>query len=459
MNRISILGAGESGVGAAILAKSKGFDVFVSDGGRISDSYRTELVQHGIQFEENHHTESLVLNASRIIKSPGIPESAPIVSAVGESKIPMISELEFAYHYCEGKIISITGTNGKTTTTLLTHHLLAEGGLNVAMAGNVGNSFARKIYQDRREIYVLEVSSFQWDGMVDFRSDLGILLNITPDHLDRYENNLQNYVASKFTILNNMGPGDGFIYFKDDPIISSELAKREAQPVLHPISLIGPVENGAFLSEGELVFSLEGGSSSDVSIPTDVLRLKGRHNLVNTMASIMTGLLHQLSSEKMAKDLRKFSNAPHRLELVEEINDIRFINDSKATNVDSTYYALGAYHQPIIWIAGGVDKGNNYDILKGLALENVKTLICLGKDNTALKLAFQHLISDIFETQSMGEAVGLAYSLAESGEVVLLSPACASFDLFDNYEDRGDQYKEEIRIMRHRIENNKILVL
>ena len=370
MKRISILGAGESGVGAAILAKSKELEVFVSDGGRIIDSYRNELVKHGIEFEENHHTQSLVLAADLIVKSPGIPDSAAIVTSALESKVPVISELEFAYHYNQGKIISITGTNGKTTTTLMIHHLLSEAGIDIGMAGNVGNSFARKLVEDPNELYVLEVSSFQWDGMVDFKSDLGILLNITPDHLDRYDNILQNYVDCKFTILNNMGLEDRFVYFQDDKIISSELKKREVKPVLYPISLQEPVENGAFLHENELVFRIGGTKSVEAVIPTDALRLKGKHNMVNVMAAVLTGLVHQLRADSMVDDLRKFSNAPHRLESVEQINDVRFVNDSKATNVDSSYYALGAYSQPIIWIAGGVDKGNNYDILKGLALEN-----------------------------------------------------------------------------------------
>lgn len=438
--RIVILGAGESGTGAALLAKAKGFDVFVSDQGPIKEKYKTELTQAGIAFEEGLHTEALVLNAQRIVKSPGIPDKAEIIKKVKAAGISVVDEIEFAYGYTNARIIAITGTNGKTTTTLLTYHLLKSAGFNVGLGGNVGFSMARQVATENYDWYVLELSSFQLDGTKQFNPQTAILLNITPDHLDRYEYTMQNYVDSKFRIVQNMKAGQHFIYYADDALIAGELRKRKLGADAISISL--KKDAGATLHfTGDV---MQFGLAEAFAIAQSDTTLKGPHNLINTMAAVSAAYQAGVSLEAIRAGLLTFKNAPHRLEPVATIQGVDFVNDSKATNVDSVVYALGSYDRPLVWIAGGVDKGNDYNLIKDDVQRKVRTLICLGKDNTKLKQAFAGVVNDIQETQSVHELVRLALQAAKAGDVVLLSPACASFDLFRNYEDRGDQFRKAV---------------
>jgi UDP-N-acetylmuramoylalanine--D-glutamate ligase len=448
--RIVILGAGESGTGAALLAKAKGFDVFVSDQGPIKEKYKTELQYNAIGFEEGLHTEDKILNASLIIKSPGIPEKADIVKKAKTAHIVIIDEIEFAYRYIgDSKIVAITGTNGKTTTTLLTYHLMKDAGLNVALAGNVGFSMARQISQQKFDWYVLELSSFQLDGTETFKPDIGILLNITPDHLDRYEYNMQNYVNSKFQLIENMEPQQHFIYYADDSVTAKELETRPIVPQRVAVSL-KPDSAFPVKYDGErMAFSLQG---KKFKISQSDTTLKGPHNLINTMAAVSAAILGGVSLEAIMKALKTFKNAPHRLEPVGTIKGVEFINDSKATNVDSVVYALGSYDKPLVWIAGGVDKGNDYNLIKEDVKKKVKTLICLGKDNEKLKEAFGAIVPKIQETQSVKELVRMALEAADKGDIVLLSPACASFDLFKNYEDRGNQFRDAVKELKKEVE-------
>jgi UDP-N-acetylmuramoylalanine--D-glutamate ligase len=447
--RVVILGAGESGTGAAILAKAKGFDVFVSDQGQIKEKYKVELAHHQISFEEGSHTSDKIVNASLIVKSPGIPEKADIIKKAKAANITIIDELEFAFRYADGaKIIAITGTNGKTTTTLLTYHLMKSAGVNVALAGNVGSSMARQVAEKKFDWYVLEMSSFQLDGTETFKPEIGILLNITPDHLDRYEYTMQNYVNSKFQLIDNMTTQEEFIYYGDDPVIAREIESRPIVPKKIQISLKSEASVPVKYDGQVMTFNLK----EKFSIAQSDTTLKGPHNLINTMAAVSAVYLAGVGLDKIRDGLKTFKNAPHRLEPVGVIKGVEYINDSKATNVDSVVYALGSYDKPLVWIAGGVDKGNDYNLIKDEVKKKVKALICLGKDNEKLKKAFGGVVPIIEETQSVKELVRVALKVAKEGDVVLLSPACASFDLFRNYEDRGTQFREAVHELKKEIE-------
>jgi UDP-N-acetylmuramoylalanine--D-glutamate ligase len=439
--KVVILGAGESGTGAAILAKAKGYDVFVSDQGSIKEQYRNELTDNAIEFEEGKHSEEKIVSASIVIKSPGIPEKAEIVRKIRAGKIPVIDEIEFAFRFLKGKVIAITGTNGKTTTTLLTYHLLKSSGFSVALAGNVGESLARKVAKENHDWYVIEISSFQLDGTATFKPNIGILLNITPDHLDRYEYQMQNYVNSKFQIARNMSSEDYFIFFGDDPTISAELEQRKAKATLLNVSLRRDTKSPVHFDGKRMSFSF---GEKSFEIAQSETTLKGPHNLINTMSAVAAVYLAGASVDSIRTGLKSFKNAPHRLESVATINDVEFVNDSKATNVDSVVYGLGSYNGPLIWIAGGIDKGNDYKLVEKQVKEKVRVLICLGKDNEKLKKAFGGVVKEIYETQSVKELAQLALKVSKAGDVVLLSPACASFDLFKNYEDRGNQFREAV---------------
>jgi UDP-N-acetylmuramoylalanine--D-glutamate ligase len=438
--RVVILGGGESGTGAALLAKSKGFDVFVSDQGSLKEKYKVDLTREGIAFEEGVHTADKIMNASLAIKSPGIPDKSEMVKKLKAAGIPVIDEIEFAYRYItDGKIIAITGTNGKTTTTLLTYHLLKSAGFSVALAGNVGESLARKVAAGKHDWYVLEISSFQLDGTTSFKPSIGILLNITPDHLDRYDYKMENYVESKFRVLKNMDESGDFIYYEGDPVTGAEVTKRKFAARRVPVSLTE--KNATIHFDGaEMVFGLK----EKFSIKQSETTLKGPHNLINTMSAVSAAYLAGVGIDPIRTALKTFKNAPHRLESVAVINGVEYVNDSKATNVDSVVYALGSYQQPLVWIAGGLDKGNDYNIIKDDVKKKVRTLICLGVDNEKLRKFFGGIVSEIHETRSVKELVKIAQASAKAGDVVLLSPACASFDLFKNYEDRGDQFRAAV---------------
>ena len=450
--RIVILGSGESGTGAAILAKAKGFDVFVSDMGTIKEQYRKELVENEIAFEEGQHSEDKIVDATLIIKSPGIPDKADIIKKVKAHHIEIIDEIEFAFRYIKGKVIAITGTNGKTTTTLLTYHLLRSAGINVALAGNVGESLARKVAKQNHDWYVVEISSFQLDGTKTFRPTIGILLNITPDHLDRYEYQMQNYINSKFRLVQAMQSTNHFIYYADDSVVSSEVKAKSIQPKQIKVSLDKNSSSQVKFAEEKMSFSLNG---NDFAISQSETTLKGPHNLINTMAAVSAAVLAGVSVDTIKSSLKTFVNAPHRLESVATINGVEFVNDSKATNVDSVVYGLGSYKGPLIWIAGGIDKGNDYKLIEDQVKEKVRVLICLGKDNEKLKKAFGGVVKEIYETQSVKELAQLALKVSQTGDVVLLSPACASFDLFKNYEDRGDQFRRAVLELKVEFEKNQ----
>lgn len=448
IERVVILGAGESGTGAALLARQKGFEVFVSDKGPIKQKYKEELQAADILFEENTHTEEKILNASLIIKSPGIPIKAEIIKKVSAAGIPMVDEIEFASLHTDARIIAITGTNGKTTTTLLTYHLLKESGLNVALAGNVGFSMARQVATEQFKWYVLELSSFQLDGIKTFKPEISVLLNITPDHLDRYEYSLDNYINSKFQLIQNMGKDHHFIYYVNDPIIEREVNRRTLIPQQLPVSL-APSSKAPVHFDGEKMnFKL----AENFRIGQDETTLKGPHNLINTMSAVTAAFLAGATVQGIKSALKTFKNAPHRLESVATIKGVEFVNDSKATNVDSVVYGLGSYNQPLIWIAGGIDKGNDYNLIMDDVKKKVKVLICLGKDNSKLREAFGDVVEEIYETQSVSDLVRQALKIANSGDVVLLSPACASFDLFKNYEDRGDQFRKAVLDLKSEVE-------
>lgn len=450
MKRIVIIGAGESGTGAALLAKAKGYDVFLSENKNIKDKFKAELVEANVDFEEGTHTTDKILNADLIIKSPGVPDKEDIIKLIHKKGIEVIDEIEFGFRFLKGKVIAISGTNGKTTTTLLTYHLLREAGLDVALAGNVGESLARKVAIRDHDWYVIEISSYQLDGTTSFRPDIGLLLNITPDHLDRYEYKFENYINSKFRLLANMNREDQFIYYKEDPVLQREVANRQITPQCKGISLKNDESSIAFFDGIKMNFKI---GKHSFSVTQSETTLKGPHNLINTMAAVSAATLVGLSNDQIKAGLKTFKNAPHRLESVAKISGVEFVNDSKATNVDSVIYALGSYTAPLIWIAGGVDKGNNYDLIKDQVKEKVKTLICLGTDNGKLKKYFAGIVPQIQETQSVKELVRMALKAAASGDVVLLSPACASFDLFKNYEDRGNQFREAVLELKNETEN------
>ncbi len=438
---VVVLGAGESGVGAAILAKVKGAKVFVSDFGTIKDSFQTELNEHQLEWEQGSHSMERILEADLVIKSPGIPEKAPVMKAIREKGTKVISEIEFAGYFTTAKKVCITGSNGKTTTTMLIHHMLKKAGLNVGLAGNVGYSFAKQVALEDNEIYVLELSSFQLDDMEDFKAEIAILTNITPDHLDRYEYNMQLYVNSKFRILNNQTAADYFIYNADDKTITAEMEKRSIPAKKLPFSLTQEFEEGAYTANKQLIINF----NNQFTMSIHELALKGKHNTQNSLASGLAGRILDIRKEIVRESLADFVNVEHRLEFVAKVCGIEFINDSKATNVNSTWFALESMEQPTVWIVGGVDKGNDYSELVELVKEKVKAIICLGKENQKIIDTFSDHVETIVEAGSAMEAVAYGYRLAKKDETVLLSPACASFDMFENYEDRGNQFKEAVR--------------
>jgi UDP-N-acetylmuramoylalanine--D-glutamate ligase len=443
--RIVILGSGESGVGSAILAQAKGFAVFVSDKSPIKEKYKTELLNNNIPFEEGQHTEELILNADEIIKSPGIPDKVELVKKAKEKNIPVISEIEFAGRYTDAKTICITGSNGKTTTTLLTYHILQKAGYNVGLAGNVGKSFAYQVAKEHYDYYVLELSSFQLDGMFDFKADIAILLNITPDHLDRYEYKFENYVASKFRITQNQGKADFFVYCADDSVIDEYMKSNPVNAQLIPFSIKKEIEgNGAYLNQNEITLNYNN-NPKPLTMTIEQLALAGKHNVYNSMAASMAASIVNIRKDIIRESLEDFAGVEHRLEFVASINGIEFINDSKATNINSTWYALESMQKPTVLILGGQDKGNNYEELVDLVKEKVKAIVCLGVDNSKIIRAFKGSVETIMEAGSAMEAVAMCYKLATKGDAVLLSPACASFDMFQNYEDRGAQFKAAVR--------------
>jgi UDP-N-acetylmuramoylalanine--D-glutamate ligase len=440
--KIVILGAGESGAGSAVLAKKHGFDVFVSDKGPIKEKYKEILDKYSIKWEEDNHDEKIILAADEVIKSPGIPENAPIIVQIREKSIPVISEIEFAGRYAEGIKICITGSNGKTTVTNLIYHILKKAGKNAAMTGNVGNSFAMAVAEGSYDYYVIELSSFQLDGMYEFKADIAVLMNITPDHLDRYGYKLQNYVDSKFRITQNQKNSDFLIFWEGDPIIKSELSRKSFGMTLLPFS--DEITEGmtAYIESNELIIDYPNKTNL---MTIHELALKGRHNIYNSMAAAIAGKVLNIRKEVIRESLADFQGVEHRLEPVITVCGINFINDSKATNVNSTWYAIECMENDIVWIVGGVDKGNDYSELFPVVIKKVKAIVCLGKDNRKIVEAFKDKVATIVETTSMEEAVRSSYYLAKKGETVLLSPACASFDLFKNYEDRGRQFKQAIR--------------
>lgn len=444
--KLTILGGGESGAGAALLAQSKGFEVFLSDKGVLQEKYRKILIDNRIEFEEGSHDSARILQSDLVIKSPGIPDKAELIQQLYAAGIPVISEIEFAGRYNNARTIAITGSNGKTTTTLLTYHLLKSAGISVGLAGNIGESFARQVLEKDFDYYVLELSSFQLDNMFDFRADIAVLLNITPDHLDRYNYDFIKYAKSKFRIIQNQGADDTFIYNTDDPTVTSILAEKTVEMNLLKVSLKSSPPQGAYAFEGNLHFVPDNGPEFD--IPLKDLPLKGPHNHLNMMSAVLAALKAGVSPEAIATGLATFKNAPHRLEKVATIDGVDYINDSKATNVDSVFYALQSYDRPIILILGGVDKGNDYDAIRDLVLSKVKGVIALGTDNSKLEGYFSGMTSSFHSTDDLDNALETARKWAEPDDVVLLSPACASFDLFKNYEDRGDRFKESVLKLR-----------
>lgn len=443
--RIVILGSGESGTGAAMLAKKHGYDVFVSDKGTIPDQFKKELDGIGVPYEEGQHTETQVLNADEIIKSPGIPDTAPLVAQARNNGIPVINELEFAARYTQAKIIGITGTNGKTTTTSLVYHLLKTAGLDVAVGGNIGTSLARLLSERDYAYLVLEISSFQLDNMYQFKADIAVLCNITPDHLDRYNYTLQNYVDAKFRITQNQTSDDVFIYCAEDELTMNNLGRFNIAAQQLPFAFDKQVNPGACVQNGTMVVNTETDKQNPFTMHINELALKGRHNAYNSMAAAIIGQVLNIRKESIRESLISFQNVEHRLESVVTIGGVEYINDSKATNVNSAWYALESMEKPTVWIAGGVDKGNDYSLLKEMVKEKVRIIVCLGVDNRKLHEAFGADVDMIVNTSSMNEAVHVAKQLARKGEAVLLSPACASFDLFKNYEDRGRQFKKAVR--------------
>lgn len=442
---VSILGAGESGVGAALLAKAKGFAVFVSDKGKIAEKYRKQLEEEGIAFEEGQHSENKIFKSVLVVKSPGIPDAAPLIKSLKAEGIPVIGELEFAAKYTDATMIAITGTNGKTTTTLLTYHLLKEAGFNVGLGGNVGKSLAAQVIEDQHDCYVVEVSSFQLDTMYKFKAHIGVLLNITPDHLDRYEYNLDAYVNSKFRITQNMRSADFFIYNAENSLMNHKLEQKDIKAKKLAFGLEEARGREAWLHGDDLVFDLSFSDQPKFKIPLADLPLQGKHNCQNIMAAVCAASAMGAGFKDIVRGLHTFQNAPHRLEKIATVAGVDFINDSKATNVDSTYFALESFKQPVVWIAGGVDKGNDYTHLYPVVKGKVKALVCMGNDNSKLKRAFEGIVPVVEETQSMEAAVKVAAGMALPGDAVVLTPACASFDLFKNYEDRGEQFRTEVK--------------
>ncbi len=441
MKRLVILGGGESGVGTALLGKKKGYEVFLSDKGKIKDNYKEVLKHNEIEFEDEQHTESKILNANVVMKSPGIPDKVPIVKQIRERGIQVVSEIEFASKYTDATIVGITGSNGKTTTASLTYHILNQE-LKVGLSGNIGKSFAQQILEHDYPNYVLEISSFQLDDIADFKPHIAVLLNITPDHLDRYDYKFENYINSKFRIAMNQTKDDYLIYDADDEVINEWLKSNKIQSTLLPFSLIKTIENGAHLENNNIKITID---NNQIIMPTANLALEGNHNIKNQMAASTVAHLLKIRKQTIRESLENFQGVEHRLEHVLKINKVQYINDSKATNVNATYYALESMDAPTVWIVGGIDKGNEYKELFPFVNEKVKAIICLGVDNEKLMNTFGNMVDIIIETQFMSEAVKIAYKIADAGDTVLLSPACASFDLFENYEDRGRQFKDAVR--------------
>lgn len=441
--RIVVLGAGESGMGAARLAQKQGFDVFVSDFGAITVPYKTALEKLGIAFEEQQHTTDLILNASEVIKSPGIPNTASIVKALVEKNIPVISEIEFAKRYTNARTICITGSNGKSTTTMLTYHILKNAGVKVGLGGNIGQSFAAQVCEAEFDWYVLEISSFMLDDMFEFRADIAVLLNITPDHLDRYDYQLEKYAASKMRIVQNQTENDVFVYCADDEETNKQLIKTNINAQQYPFSILKEIEMGAYLANQTIHINTSLKEPFTMSISE--LALQGKHNIYNSMASGIVAKVLELRNETIRESMGNFKNIDHRLEFVAKISDVTYINNSKATNVNSTWYALESVPADVVLIMGGVDKGNDYGMLKDLVRSKVSAIVCMGKDNKRIHEAFEDDVDIIVNTFSAAEAVQVAYHLAKKGNTVLLSPACASFDLFKNYEDRGNQFKAAVK--------------
>ena len=440
--RLVVLGGGESGVGTAILGKKKGYDVFVSDFGKIKENYKEVLTINGIAWEDEKHTEELILNADVVMKSPGIPEKAPIVKKLIEKGIPVISEIEFAIQFTDAKTVGITGSNGKTTTTLLTYHLLKQGGLNVGLAGNIGKSFAWQVAENKHDIYVLELSSFQLDGIINYKPHIAIITNISPDHLDRYNYDYNLYIDSKFRITKNQTEADYLIYDNEDEAIQNWLKNNKIKTNKVPFSLTGKPENdGGYIEDNNINSTIK---NEVFTMPINELALEGKHNIKNAMAATAVAQLLNIRKQTIRESLTNFQGVEHRLEKVLKIQGVQYINDSKATNVNSVFYALDSMNTPTVWIVGGVDKGNDYDELMPLVREKVKAIVCLGVDNTKIINAFNNVVDVMVETTSMSEAVQIAQRLSEKGDSVLLSPACASFDLFENYEDRGKQFKQAV---------------
>ncbi len=440
--RLVILGAGESGTGTAILARKKGWEVFVSDLKPIKKHYKNALLHNDISWEEGKHSESQILKSDEVMKSPGIPDWVPVVKAIRDKGIPVVSEIEFAGRYTNAKTICITGSNGKTTTTLLTGHILQKAGLNVGIAGNVGSSFAWQVAEQQHDVYVLEISSFQLDGMTDFRADIAVLLNITPDHLDRYDHSFEKYIASKLRITQNQEPEQHCIFCADDPVLQTKMVQKNDGPRLIPFSIKQSLKEGAWTDRnGKLIINLNTG---EFKMDILELSLKGRHNIYNSMASGIAARLLDIRKEVIREGLSDFQNVEHRLEPLGFVRGIEFINDSKATNVNSTWYALESMNKPVIWVVGGQDKGNDYSGLLELVEKKVKAIVCLGKDNRRIKEVFGAIVPAIFETRTARDAVKAAFLAGVPGDVVLLSPACASFDLFENFEDRGKQFKQAV---------------
>ena len=439
---IVVLGGGESGVGSALLAQKKGFRVFLSDSGKLKDKYREALLGYGIDFEEDGHTEDKVLQADEVVKSPGIPDNSPIIIKLIEKGVHIISEIEYAARYTNAKLICVTGSNGKTTTVSLIYHILKSAGLNVALAGNIGVSFAKQVAEEKYDYYVLELSSFQLEGLYEFKADFAILLNITPDHLDRYNYNLQDYIDAKMRIIRNQKIDDAFIYWEDDPVVTREIEKLKPEVTRYPFGEVNKGLSAAYIENGRIFINSKGNT---FNMELELLALEGMHNVYNSLASGIVAKLMDITDDQLRESLADFKGVPHRLEKVATVRGVQYINDSKATNVNSCWYALQSMRSKTILIIGGVDKGNNYQEIEDLVTSKVKALIFMGKDNSKLHSFFDGKIDVIKDVDSMSDAVKSAYELAEKGDTVLLSPCCASFDLFDNYEDRGDQFKEHVR--------------
>lgn len=448
--KLVVLGGGESGAGAAVLGKVKGMDVILSDMGKIPEKYRRMLQDEDIRFEEGGHTESLLLDADIVVKSPGIPPTAPLVKKFMEKGTPVLSEIEFAGRYTDARMVCITGSNGKTTTTLLTYHILRKAGLDVGLAGNVGKSLAYQVAREDHEIYVIELSSFQLENMYDFKANIAVIMNITPDHMDRYDHKMENYVAAKFRILRNQTPDDYFIYWQDDPIVKAQIRNIQVEAMQLPFSEHREPDSHAYVEDGIVKFD----TPMEVwDIPRDKLSLSGLHNLYNSMAAGLSASILKIKKDTIREALMDFEAVEHRLEFVREVDGVRWVNDSKATNVNSTWYALESMKTPTVLILGGKDKGNDYSEIEELVSEKVRAIVCMGKDNAKLLDFFGGKVKEIRDTHSLEDAVAACRELAQKGDTVLLSPCCASFDLFSSYEDRGDKFKAAVRALKEKNAN------